>query len=138
MNEIKVPERVTVTVSPQIDDAEWVYCEIDPDGPANKYVKGGVIKLPKPGQTYELTFQLEDGDIPGLEFDDPPFSSDSSKCPDQGDNDAQFSNPQVKPHTNARACTVEVTPNPAKNAVHYALHFTNGKSCDPIIINGKT
>ena len=138
MTKTTVPASVSIKVIPQLQQETEVFCEIEPDGAAHQYVKGGVIKLKKQGQQYDLTFELEDGDVPGLEFTDPPFSSSASGCPSGGSNDGQFTNPQVKPNTNGRACTVTAVPGNHKNAVHYSLHFTDGSSCDPIIINGGT
>lgn len=131
-------KQVDVTVTPRIRQNKQVYCEIDAAGSSNKNVKGGVIKLPDEEQDYQLTFNLEDGDVPGLEFAAAPFSSDGAGCPAAGSNDPQFSAPQVKPGSNKRVCTVRVRPKKGKNVVHYSLHFTNGDVCDPIIINGKT
>ena len=125
---------IGVDVTPKLQQGNSIFCEIDPSpGTPGRFVKGGAIKLPAGGQ-YDLTFNLQPGDVPGLQFDDnDPFCSDRSNCPAPGANDGQYSNPQV---TSPTTLSVEATPAPPRNAVYYRLNFGGGTYCDPIIING--
>src|SRR5882724_6782783 len=87
--------QVNVDVTPKIRQGDAIYCEIDAGaGTPGRLVKGGVIKLP-PGGSYQVNFQLQDGDVPGLQFDpNNPFSSDSNGCPTGLGNNGQFQ-PQI-------------------------------------------
>jgi len=126
--------QVDVDVTPVVPQGSSVLCEIDPShGTPGRFVKGGFIKLPAGGQ-YEVIFHLQEGDVPGLEFDtSDPFCSDSNTCPALGAHDGQYSNPRVTAPT---TLSVDATPAHPRNVVHYRLNFDGGAYCDPIIING--
>ena len=133
---VEAPVGLTVDITPKIVVGSEVICEVDAAaGTPHRYVKGGLIKLP-PGGTYTITFQLQTGDVPNLQFDTGnPFWSDNT-CPTMAVNNGQLS-PNVP--CNTTTLVVDATPQPPKNAVHYRLNLTaqDGSSlyCDPIIIN---
>jgi hypothetical protein len=135
-SKLEAPVGLTVDVTPKIVVGSEVICEVDAAaGTPHKYVKGGLIKLP-PGGAYTITFQLQSGDVPNLQFDtNNPFWSDST-CPSGPCNDGQL-NPNIP--CNTTSLVVDATPRPPKNAVHYRLNLTapDGSQlyCDPIIIN---
>jgi hypothetical protein len=102
-------------------------------------VDGGVIQLGS-ANSHTMTFQLVDGDVPGIQFvseAEDPFCSMADDCPKKGDQIAQFPNP---PTVSADRRTLTVIADPGTDSiVHYALRFKgeNDKTLtwDPIIIN---
>lgn len=125
--------RVVVDITPMLRNGGTVYCEVDPAPGSGRYVKGGVIKLPR-GATYDVEFRIQPGEVEGLQFDpEAPFWSAANACPGAAGNDGQFTDPTYVDPTTA---SVRATPVGGKNAVHYRLNFNDGSNCDPIIING--
>lgn len=125
---------IKVQVTPLLRQGTSVYCDIDAaPGTPGKFVKGGNIKLPAGGE-YDLTFELQPGNVSGLQFNSSdPFCSDSNNCPQMGQQNSQYSNATA----NGTTLTVHAKPAQPKNACHYRLNFADGSSCDPIIINGE-
>lgn len=134
-----VPTPVNVEVTPKLVQGNTVVCEIDPaPGTPARYVRGGVIKLPPNAAGYQLNFELQPGDVPGLLFDGGPngaFWCDQNSCPGGPMNNSnnQLQNPHVL--NGGRTLRVAATPQGPTNAVHYSLNFNNGGRYDPIIIN---
>lgn len=115
-----------------------VVCEIDQSGGGNSEVKGGLIKLKK-SDNYKLTFKIQPGDVPGLQFDQGAggaFWCEVDSCPESPKNNSkgQLKNPQVDP-ANPTILTLDADPDGTKNAVHYSLNFNNGGRFDPVIIH---
>lgn len=127
---------VTVKVTPRHIDGDVAVCEIDGDP---RYINGGLIRLRRGGPPYVLAFELQDGDYPGLKFDESSpgaaFWCDTAGCPTSAMNNSnsQLQNPEVG--CDGRTLRVAAEPKGAKNAVHYSLNFENGARYDPIIIN---
>lgn len=121
---------VTVDVTPVFDDG--TVCEIVAgDGPSHAFVHGGIINL-HGNSEFEVTWNLQPGDSPGLAFDskDPIWSSQEG-CPGGSCNDPQFT---VESCGGTKLVT-KVKPAKPKNAVHVSLGWSNGKRFDPIVIN---
>jgi hypothetical protein len=134
MKDARDPVRVAVT--PTLVQGGTVVCEIDGGPGAGGKVKGGIIKLK--GGPYQLMFEIQTGDVPGLQFDKGAggaFWCDMDSCPaGLGNNsNGQLSNPVVSP--DGLTLTVDADPKPPRNAVHYSLNFNNGCRYDPIIIH---
>ena len=128
---------VEVEVTPKLIQGPMVVCEIDPGPGSGGKVKGGVIKLRR-GADYQIVFELQDGDVPGLQFaqgGSNAFWCDINTCPTSAGNNSngQLTNPTVD--STGRKLTVDATPTAQKNAVHYRLNFNNGCNFDPIIIH---
>lgn len=124
-------QNVSIDVTPVFGDG--TVCEIDPgDGPSHSSVKGGVIKL-HGNPAYQLVFQLKPRDPADLQFDtgDPIWSSQDG-CPTGYCKDSQLSVVDCTSTT----LTVNVDPDPHRNAVHVSLNWSNDQRFDPIIING--
>ena len=131
---------VTIDVTPKLvqntPQGTIVVCEIDQSGGGNSEVKGGIIKLKKTND-YKLTFKIQPGDVPGLQFDaNGPFWCDTNSCPGGPGNNSngQLKNPQIDP-TDPTVLTVDADPDGTKNAVHYSLNFNNNGRFDPVIIH---
>lgn len=133
---------ITIDVTPKLvqntAQGTLVLCEIDQSGGGNSNVKGGLIKLRR-GSDYQLTFQIQPGDVPGLQFDqgaNGAFWCDMDSCPGGPGNNSQgqLNNPRVDPHDPTKL-TVDADPDGTRNGVHYRLNFNNGGSFDPVIIH---
>jgi hypothetical protein len=126
-----------VDVTPEIQIGNSVICWITAaPGTPPGFVRDGVIMLP-PGGSFEISFHLQPGKVPGLQYNPgDAFCTDFNGCPALGTHNdgGQYSNPRVD--NAGRTLVIDADPNAPRNAVHYRLNFTNGVSCDPIIING--
>lgn len=125
-----MPQGVAVDVTPVFGNGS--VCQIDPgDGPSHAFVHGGIINL-HGNPSYQVTWQLQQGNSPGLQFDTSnPIWSDQSGCPSGACQDSQISVVSC----NATTLVTNVDPAPPQNAVHVSLGFSNGTRFDPIIIN---
>jgi hypothetical protein len=142
---------VNVSVTPKVKQGDKVYCEID-RGPhtSSQHVKGGIIKLPRSGETYEVNFAIDttaaEGGAEGLSWAEGQmecqtpassfkgsnaFWSNQGSCPSGPMQDSQVKSVDVA----GTVLTVTIVPDGNKNVVHYSLNFADGSSCDPIIIN---
>lgn len=126
---------VTIEVTPKLVQGTTVVCEIDPAPGSNAHVKGGVVKLKK-DDSYQLIFEIQPGDVPGVQFDQGANGAiwcEMNSCPAAPGNNSsgQVKNPRVGPPT---TLAVDVDPDGSRNAVHYRLNFNVG-NYDPIIIH---
>ena len=125
---------VKVKVKPLIRQGNDTICSIEPGDPASEaYVQGGVINL-QPSGTFDLSFEIVDGDVQGLEFDGDPFWCTSHACPGGPAQNQYFQNPHVSAG-NKRVSNVTAVRGGGRNAYHYSLNFSDGSRYDPIIIN---
>ena len=125
---------VDMQVTPLKKHGKELACAI-----AGTSVDGGVIELGT-ANSHTMTFQLMDGNVPGLKFvsdaDNYPFSSTTDDCPRRGDQVNQFTSMTLSP--DRRTLTVVADPG-SDPIVHYALRFEDEDAkvfkWDPIIIN---
>jgi hypothetical protein len=127
---VGVPQGVTVDVTPIFGNG--TVCQIDAgDGPSHSFVHGGVINL-HGNPSFDVTWQLQPGDSPGLGFDTAnPIWSSQAGCPSGSCQDAQIT---VQSCSGTTLITT-ITPQRPPNAVHVSLGWSNGNRFDPIIIN---
>jgi hypothetical protein len=127
---------VSVLVTPLLQDGNEMVCAIEAaDGASKNYVKGGVVILNPPGD-YDLVFELDDTNFPGLQFDgNDPFWCSANSCPRGPSSSSHFGNPHVPSGSNGRQAKVNTNPSNGKKPFHYSLNFSDGTRCDPIVIN---
>jgi hypothetical protein len=127
---------INVRVTPLAQQGNETVCAIEAGDPSSaNYVKGGVVVLNPPGQ-YDLVFQLDDTNFPGLQFDGgDPFWCSANSCPQGPSNNPHFGNPHVPSGSNGRQAKVSTNPSNGRQFFHYSLNFSDGSRYDPIVIN---
>ena len=127
---------INVRVTPLLQDGNDMVCAIEAaDAASQSYVKGGVVVI-NPAGDYDLVFELDNQNFPGLEFDaTDPFWCAANNCPRGPANDSHFQNPHVPSGSNGRQAKVNTNPSHGKKPYHYSLNFSDGSRCDPIVIN---
>jgi hypothetical protein len=129
--------RVQFTVTPQPPaDGNEIECDIT--GGSN--VVDDAIKLPK-GSGYLIDFVLDDNTgtyewapiVTTGPNKSTPFVARNSKCPKAGKSVNGSYAPQSVVGTTLTVAA-PATPQGRDEIIHYRLNFTNGETCDPIII----
>lgn len=125
---------LTVTVTPFDRSGRHIQCEIGGPSTGEGRVDGGVIFLDE-GHDFDITFDLQDGEEPGLEWATDPLWIQWDRCPRAQVVDAPFK--QASKGSSKRS-TVAVDASSRSGVLHYRMNFRlNGQSvyCDPIIIH---
>ena len=126
---------VHINVTPIFVDHPEAVCKVEPQGDDDeRFVRYGMIILPRGMGSFMLHFHLQDGVAPDLAFaEDRPWSCRPQKCPDLSDNnDSRF--PSRTVHEEGKLLKVRAAP-AGRNAWHYSLNFNGSVRCDPIIIH---
>lgn len=122
-----------VTVTPFDHSGRHIQCEVGGPASGNARVSGGVIFLDE-GHDFDITFDLQDGEEPNLEWASDPLWIQWDRCPRAQVVEAPFRRPTKG--SNKRS-TVAVDAINRSGVLHYRMNFKlNGQTvyCDPIII----
>lgn len=121
--------QMTITVAPgsACGSDNEIECDISGSG-----VHDDAIFLPKDGD-YEITFNLDRA--AQVDWDQDPFCAQLKKCPRPGTGSHGLMKVKQGSVT-AKSFVVEAKagPTPARRVFHYRLNFSDGSTCDPIII----
>jgi hypothetical protein len=122
--------QITVTVSPTSVNGNDVECDITGTGVTDNSIflsgsAGG-----------EITFNLVAGPAGTFAFDTGnPFGNQMGRCPRNAAKPRSPCSLASSPAPTASSFTMNVAPITGKAVSFYRLNFTQGKSCDPIIIH---
>ncbi len=125
---------IAVIVTPLDVTGNHVDCDISGPTGANFRVAGGVIFL-KPGNAFDISFNLAPGQVPALEWAADPLWIECNKCPRGKKTEAPFHTPAKK---SGKQANVGVNSSSDAKIIHYRMNFLDGHkplSCDPIIIH---
>lgn len=123
-----------VTVTPVAVTHSHVDCDISGPTTPDFRVEGGVIFIGE-GNACDITFDLQDGAEPDLEWASDPLWIQSNACPRNQIVDRPFRNPT---RSSTKMSSVQVDPDSRAGVLHYRMNFRlNGRRlyCDPVIIH---
>jgi hypothetical protein len=115
---------INVSVTPTGKNGDEVECDI-----TGREVIDDAIFLPK-ANTYVINFDLDPAAAENWNLQN-PFCANNGKCPAL--NAAPHGHFTVQRVSN-KQLTVEARPPAGKSVFHYRLNFSDGGTCDPIII----
>jgi hypothetical protein len=83
-----------------------------------------------------VTFTLVDNTGQNVQFDTGnPFGNQKGHCPPYPGSPKKPCSLQNPPAPTGSSFTMSIAPTNGKAVTHYRLNFTNGRTCDPIIIH---